>query len=51
MTYVTVSAKTHLVRTSMRIEKSKLKIIRKIMHATRKNMQVSIGQRRKIQID
>ena len=38
---VTVSAKTRLVHTSMHIEN--LKIICKIMHATKKNMQVLIG--------
>ena len=39
--YVTFSAKTRLVRTSVSIEKN-LKIICKITHDTRKNMQVFI---------
>ena len=40
---MTLSAKIHIVRTSMHIEKKNLKIISEIMHATEKYLQGLIG--------
>ena len=51
--YVTLSAKTHIIRTSMYIEKKKrnLTIICEIMHATGKYLQGASNQQRKLQIN